>query len=312
MTHAGSGDRRGQRGRWATWGAVLLAGLLVGVVTFLVALAVGSSGDPADDPSGRDAVDTAETSESVLTTVPDEVVARRAATSDVVTDRSEPPLAGVRIALDPGHNGANGRNPALVNALVPDGRGGTKACNTVGASTAAGYPEHAFNWDVSERAAAGLEALGADVVRTRADDTGVGPCVDERGTVGQDHDADLVVSVHANGSTDTSLRGFFVVVADPPGDPQHEAESLRLAEDLVEALADAGFPPSPVFAAALSSRGDLATLNHARRPAVLVELGEMRNAEEAAVMESTAGRQRYADAIVAGVVRWATGAPVTP
>jgi len=194
---------------------------------------------------------------------------------------------------------------------VPDGRGGSKACNTVGTSTDAGYPEHAFTWDVASRAGAALEALGAQVVLTRSDDQGVGPCVDVRGRSAQDAGADVLVSVHANGSDDKGARGFFVIVADPPpvvdGPPRADdaASSERLATDMVGALASAGFPPSGSVAGAISRRGDLGTLNFAERPAVLLELGEMRNLDEAALMSSEEGRQRYADAITAGVVAWA-------
>jgi len=116
---------------------------------------------------------------------------------------SPAPAAGVAaparpvVVLDPGHNGANGENPALIGRLVPDGRGGEKACNTTGTATDAGYPEHAFAWDVATRVADLLEEDGVDVVLTRPDDDGVGPCVDERGTAGQRADADAVVSAHA-------------------------------------------------------------------------------------------------------------------
>ena len=43
----------------------------------------------------------------------------------------------------------------------------------------------------------------------------------------------------------------------------------------------------------------------AERPAVLLELAEMRNPEEAAVAESPDGRQRYAEAVVDGLEQWA-------
>jgi N-acetylmuramoyl-L-alanine amidase len=44
-------------------------------------------------------------------------------------------------------------------------------------------------------------------------------------------------------------------------------------------------------------------------PAVLVELGNMRNKSDAGAMESPAGRQRYAQAVINGIVAYlrATG-----
>lgn len=221
---------------------------------------------------------------------------------------SEPVLSGVRVALDPGHNGGNAENPAAVAAAVPDGRGGTKACNTTGTTSSAGYPEHAFTWDVAVRTRSLLEAAGATVLLTRDSDDGVGPCVDERGRFGQDHDADLVVSIHANGSEDTSLRGHFAIVSEPPLNEAQAAPSIALAQALLDALDDGGLARSSSYADGLSYRGDLAGLNHAERPAVILELGEMRNADDAALMSSPQGRQRYAAAIADGVLAWVADA----
>jgi N-acetylmuramoyl-L-alanine amidase len=113
-----------------------------------------------------------------------------------------------------------------------------------------------------------------------------------------------MVSIHANGSVDTSTEGYFAIVADPAISDSQGAPSLALAEDLIDALAGGGFTPSTAVDDALSMRSDLATLNFARRPAVLLELGEMRNPGDAAVMETAEGRQEYADAIAAGILEW--------
>lgn len=215
------------------------------------------------------------------------------------------PLEGVHVVLDPGHNGGNGEATAEVNALVGDGRGGRKACNTVGTSTAGGYMEHAFTWDVTRRAQELLEADGAEVTLTRQDDESVGPCVDVRGSTVGDVDADVLVSVHANGSENTTAKGYFAIVSAPPLNDAQGEPSRDLATHLLAALADGGFTPSGSYAEALSERADLGTLNWAERPAVLLELAEMRNPEEAALVESEEGRQRYAEAIVAGLRTWA-------
>lgn len=218
--------------------------------------------------------------------------------------RSGRPLQGWRIALDPGHNGGNADDTAAISQLVSDGRGDLKLCNTVGTATVSGYPEHEFNFDVVQRLTAHLERLGATVISTREDDEGVGPCVDVRGRFAEDVDADLMISVHANGSSSPSIEGFFAIVADPAISESQGEPSLSLAEDLLSSLGDSGLTPSTVVDDALSLRSDLATLNFSRRPAVMLELGEMRNPDDAALMESEEGRQQYADAIAAGILNW--------
>ncbi len=107
-----------------------------------------------------------------------------ASTRPIITPTT-PALPPAVVVLDPGHNGGNATHPREVNRQVPDGRGGTKACNTTGTQTDAGYAEHAFTFDVATRVRATLQTRGITVVLTRPDDAGVGPCVDERGRPGR-------------------------------------------------------------------------------------------------------------------------------
>ncbi|OLT07074.1 N-acetylmuramoyl-L-alanine amidase [Pseudonocardia sp. CNS-004] len=206
--------------------------------------------------------------------------------------------------LDPGHNGGNGSQPAAIRRQVPDGRGGEKACNTTGTSTDAGYPEHAFAFDVATRVAARLEASGIRVVLTRTDDDGVGPCVDERGRAGESADAAAVVSIHADGAAPTA-SGFHVAYSDPPLNPVQAGPAVDLATALRDAMRTGGFADSGYIGRdGLSPRDDLAGLNHATRPTALVECANMRNAEEAALVSSADGRERYAAAIADGVLHF--------
>lgn len=211
------------------------------------------------------------------------------------------------VVLDPGHNGGNAAHPAAINRPVPDGRGGTKACNTTGTATDAGYPEHAFTFDVARRIRDRLVARGIQVVLTRPDDTGVGPCVDERGRAGEKAGADAVVSVHGDGAGPGD-RGFHVAFADPPLNDVQRGPARTLAADLRDGLVAAGFPPSTyVGRDGLSPRVDLAGLNLATRPTALVECANMRNQGEARAVSSPDGRDRYAAAIADGILRFLDG-----
>ena len=206
------------------------------------------------------------------------------------------------VVLDPGHNGRNGAEPAAVRRPVPDGRGGEKACNTTGTSTDAGYPEHAFAFDVAERVRTRLDAAGVRVVLTRTDDDGVGPCVDERGRAGEAAGAAAVVSIHADGAA-RGAAGFHVAYSDPPLNPVQAGPARELATALRDAMRSSGFADSDYIGHdGLSARADLAGLNHATRPTALVECANMRNPDEAAVVSSPEGRDRYAAAIATGVL----------
>ncbi len=216
--------------------------------------------------------------------------------------------SAVAVVLDPGHNGGNASHPAEIDRQVPDGRGGTKACNTTGTSTDSGYPEHAFTWDVALRVRDDLVARGVGVVLTRPDDSGVGPCVDERAALANRSGAVAMVSIHADGAA-PSGHGFHVAYSSPPLDAAQGAPSIALATALADTMRAAGFPAANYIGSdGLDPRSDLAGLNFARIPAVLVECANMRNSAEAGTLTSPAGRARYAAAISAGIITWLGGA----
>jgi N-acetylmuramoyl-L-alanine amidase len=214
------------------------------------------------------------------------------------TPTAPPPV----VVLDPGHNGGNAANPALINAPVPDGAGGTKPCNTTGTATDAGYPEHAFTWDVALRTRDLLTAAGVQVVLSRSDDAGVGPCVDARGALGGQVGAAAFVGIHGDGAA-AGRRGFHVITSslDPAG-ADVAAASNGLAAHLRDALTAVEPVSDYVGTDGLNRRDDLAGLNLSTVPAVYVECGNMRNATDAAWMSSPDGRQAIAERLAAGVL----------
>lgn len=215
------------------------------------------------------------------------------------------PLAGRVVTLDPGHNGGNAAHPATINARVDAGGGLSKACNTVGTSTTSGFPEHAFTFDVSRRAGDLLRAQGATVIFTRVRDDGVGPCITTRASIGNRARSDVVIAIHGDGSPVRGARGFHVIAPlAPPVSLAVAAQSDRLARKLRSAFRDTtGIPYANYVAGGdgLDARRDLGGLNLSLRPVVFIECGNMRNAQDAAVMTSSAGRQRIAAGIVRGI-----------
>jgi N-acetylmuramoyl-L-alanine amidase len=212
------------------------------------------------------------------------------------------PLAGVVIALDPGHNGGNASHTSIINKLVFVGNG-WKACNTVGTSTRTGYSEHAFNFSVALRVKSRLQALGATVYMTRTTDTGVGPCVDVRGKFGAKVHAVIEVSLHGDGSS-LSHYGFNVM---KPGYVKGYTDDIltrssTLATAIRRGLVLNGLPVGNYYGVdGIISRTDLGTLNMSNVPVVMVELGNMKNSTDASRMTSSTGRDRYAAGLVQGI-----------
>jgi N-acetylmuramoyl-L-alanine amidase len=212
-----------------------------------------------------------------------------------------PNLAGMAVFIDPGHNGAQ---DASINRQVPNGRGGTKECDTSGTATSDGYPEHAFTWDVALQVQAALNQMGVRTEMSRGNDHSVGPCVDQRAAMANAMHPDAEVSIHADGGP-PSGRGFHVNFSSPPLNAAQSGPAMQLAQTMRDSLADAGMQPSTYIGSnGMYGRADLAGLNLAQNPAVLVELGNMKNAAEAARMESPDGRAAYAAAVTQGIVAY--------
>jgi N-acetylmuramoyl-L-alanine amidase len=215
-------------------------------------------------------------------------------------------LSGTTIVVNPGHNGANASNTAAISRQVPAGFGEYKDCDTTGTNTNAGYPEHAFNWDVSLRVRTLLQARGIHVLLTRPDDNGVGPCVDERARIGNQAGVAAVVSIHADGAS-SSGHGFHVCEdSRQPAGPAVAAQSHSLTVAVHDALLrGSGMTVSSYLGTdGYYPRSDLAGLNLATVPATFLELGNMRNAGDAGEQSSASGRQRLAAAVADGIIAW--------
>lgn len=216
------------------------------------------------------------------------------------------PGAGKVVVIDPGHNGANGANPQIINQPVPDGTGGTKPCNTTGTATNAGYPEHAFTWDVGVKVKALLEAAGVQVVLTRPDDQGVGPCVDKRAEIGNAANADAVVSIHGDGAAAGSHGFFCMTSALQPAGAAVDAQSLVLAGTVRDGVVATGAEPTANYFGTdgLGPRSDLAGLNLSKVPTTMCELGNMRSSVDAAIMSGADGRSTLAQGIATGILTY--------
>jgi N-acetylmuramoyl-L-alanine amidase len=218
------------------------------------------------------------------------------------------PLSGLTIALDPGHQLGNA-NPRFASKLAQTRWNGTitKGCNTSGTATNGGFPEATFTWRVATRLKARLEALGATVPMTRTANSYDlwGPCTWNRGRFGARVGADFMVSIHADGSAPGG-RGFFVIA---PGSLKGWTDDIarpsqRLARAMIAGMAAAGAQRSTYISGSLLVWKDQNTLNFSDVPAVIVEVGNMRNSIDAGRMTRTSGQQQYADWLLAGIRRF--------
>lgn len=204
-------------------------------------------------------------------------------------------LTGFVITLDPGHNGGNAAHPEIINQLVPDGRG-LKACDTTGTATVNGFAESTFTFAVANKLAADLRQRGATVILTRSDNAGVGPCVNERASIGNGSDVSL--SIHGDGAPPTG-KGFAILTPTNVGlSATMTKEGNRLAGIIRRHLENAYFVPSTYLGVdGIQPRSDLAGLNLSTTPKVFLECGNMKNSEDARSMQDPVWRDRLASTL---------------
>jgi len=221
---------------------------------------------------------------------------------------TDAPLTGAVIAIDPGHQLGNS-NPKFASQMKQTRFNGSivKSCNTTGTATNAGLPEATFNWKVADKLKALLEAEGAQVHLTRNVNSrnAWGPCVWDRGGFGAKVNANLLVSIHADGAPSRG-HGFHVIApVNVKGWTNDIAKPSRvLATSLISGMKEAGATPTNYLASPLSIRRDQSTLNFSNVPAVIVELGNMRNKQDAQKMSSSSGQLQYAKELAAGISRY--------
>ncbi|WP_436740291.1 N-acetylmuramoyl-L-alanine amidase [Streptomyces sp. BBFR102] len=283
-------------------GAVVPAAL----AGWLLWQAVGDGGDGGSDGRGASAGASAPASEEPSRAP--EAEPSEAEPPKKPSPGASGPLAGKTVVVDPGHNPGNRDHTAEINRQVDVGTH-RKECDTTGTASDDGYAEAEFTLDVAHRLRDLLEERGATVKLTQDGDRPFGPCVDERARIGNEAKADAAVSVHADGSTAAGHRGFHVILpaAVRGGGADTRpiiADSRRLGERIAGKLVRrTGSAPSNYIGdgTGLDVRDDLGGLNLSTVPKVFVECGNMRDAEDAALLKDAGWRQKAALGMADGI-----------
>jgi N-acetylmuramoyl-L-alanine amidase len=200
---------------------------------------------------------------------------------------SPPPL----ICVDPGH----GTVPAIGRQTEPIGPGSSKRKIKDGGGAPGEAP---VALAIAQRTRAILQRDGYRVAMTRTAPGYAGGNIARARFCNVRHAA-LMVRIHADGSTDTSLRGVSTLVpALRRGwtDDIH-ARSARAARRVQAAVVK----HTGARNIGILQRSDLTGFNWADVPAILVECGFMTNPTESRLLRSPAYQLKVARGLVAGV-----------
>ncbi|GAA3730248.1 N-acetylmuramoyl-L-alanine amidase [Salinactinospora qingdaonensis] len=214
------------------------------------------------------------------------------------------PWSGMTVVIDPGHNGGNAEAAEEISRQVPSGPG-EKSCDTVGAESADGYAEHRFTWEFSLLLRERLEERGIEVVMTRDDNEGVGPCINERAAIGNRAAADAAISIHADGAP-ADVRGFHIIA---PGHLDGYTDDIvepsrQLATDLRDRFHEHANQPYADYIGeeGIDVRTDLGGLNLSDVPKVFLEAGNLGNPEDAAKLTEPKWQSQAAGAVAKGLI----------
>lgn len=217
-----------------------------------------------------------------------------------------------RIVLDPGHGG-----------------------HDFGTTGVSGLHEKDLVLDVAKRLGALIEErMGAEVIYTRTEDVFIP--LEERTALANRSRADLFLSIHANSSRYRNVAGpetFFLSLTSSRDDLEVAArenaangKSIFELQALLQKIATQDkIQESNEFAARMqralyaeSSRGNPSVKNRgvkkapfvvligAQMPSVLAEIGFLSNAREEALLKRGDYRQRIAEALLAGIEKYAS------
>lgn len=183
--------------------------------------------------------------------------------------RSQPnhlSLADSTILLDPGHGG---EDPGTLSVDQTQ-------------------EEKHFTLELGKIVKKTLQALGAEVIMTRQDDTN--PSLAERAQMSNIQQPDLFLSLHFDSSYDTSLAGiasYFYHIED-----EHFATTMQAA------LMSTNRPNAGVHF------GNYQVLRENQVPSLLLELGYITNEEDLDLMQDSKYLQDLADGIADGLVNY--------
>lgn len=183
-------------------------------------------------------------------------------------------LRGKVVVVDPGHGGTN---PGAV---------------------ANGTRETDNNLAVSLKLRDRLRQAGAKVIMTRETDRTVatagstlGQELQARVDIAERNNADMFVSIHSNSNPDPSLAGAMTFY--PSGRSSKLAQEVQNSIIRETAAVDKGTQPATFY-----------VLRNTTMPSILVEMGFVTNAAEAAKLQNDAYRNRIAQGIFTGIVRY--------
>ena len=205
------------------------------------------------------------------------------------------------VAIDAGHQGKgmNGKEP-----LGPGSETLKKMLSTGTQGVATRIPEYVLNLEVSLRLRNELISRGYGVVMIRESHS-VTLSNSQRAKIANAYRADIFIRVHANGSTDRTVRGAYGICMTKNNQFNAELhdDSLRLSECIGDEICRA----TGVVRKKTWQTDTMTGINWSEVPVTIIEMGYMSNPDEDRLMATDEFRNSAAVGIANGVDRYFAG-----
>lgn len=202
-------------------------------------------------------------------------------------------MDGFSLCIDAGHGISDDKRKEAIapnsDKTKPAFVSGTRGLNQT---------EEELNLIVAKKLEKALKELGADIHMTR-NEAATNMSNIDRAVFANDLNVDLVIRIHADGSSDPAAKGISMLV--PKNDHiQNEElvrESLRAGEIVLAQVVEKTGGRSR----GIIKHSEMTGFNWSKRPVILLEMGFMTNPEEDKLMESDEYQEKIVEGIVEGI-----------
>ena len=215
------------------------------------------------------------------------------------TENAESQTEKIMVAIDASHQGAD----ADLTEEEPIGPGSEtmiKGFSEGISGTATGLEENELNLEVAVKLKDILEERGYEVFMTREDaDTQLSEV--ERAELVNASDAQILISLHANGGDDSSERGACAQAPSYENPYITDTDLVKKSNALGDIVLQAYCDKTGLTDKGLYNIDSRAQINWSKIPVIVLEMGFMSNTEDDTYMAEDTNQQKMAEGIADGI-----------
>ena len=215
------------------------------------------------------------------------------------TENAESQTEKIMVAIDASHQGAD----ADLTEEEPVGPGSEtmiKGFSEGISGTATGLEENELNLEVAVKLKDILEERGYEVFMTREDaDTQLSEV--ERAELVNASDAQILISLHANGGDDSSERGACAQAPSYENPYITDTDLVKKSNALGDIVLQAYCDKTGLTDKGLYNVDSRAQINWSKIPVIVLEMGFMSNTEDDTYMAEDTNQQKMAEGIADGI-----------